>query len=113
VHEYSLVEDLLGRVEQIARERGATTVRSVRIQLGELAGVEPSLFRAAYETFRERTLCAEAALILDLAPARWRCPRCQRLLDAGAVLRCCEVPARLDSGDELILQRVELDIPSG
>jgi len=111
VHEYSLVEELLARVEQIAREKGATSVRSVQIRLGELSGVEPTLLRTAYETFRERTLCANAELTLDLAPAVWACPRCERRFAPGEILRCCEVPARLSSGDELMLQRVELDVP--
>ena len=111
MHEYNLVEDLLGRIAEIAQARGATSVRSVQVRLGELSGVEPTLFRMAYETFRERTLCANAELIIEPAAAIWHCPTCSRVFNAGEILRCCNIPARLVSGDDLILQRVELDIP--
>jgi hydrogenase nickel incorporation protein HypA/HybF len=113
MHEYGLVGELLARVEEIARANGASKVARVRVKLGALAGVEPSLFRAAFETFRERTICAEAELTVIDAPPRWECPRCGRAIPEGTPLRCCGKPARLASGDELLLDRVELSLPEG
>ena len=111
MHEYGLVETLLARVEEIARERSAASVEKVHVRIGDLSGVEPALFRAAYETFRERTICAKAELVILGAPPAWECPRCHRAIESGALLRCCEVPARLVSGDELTLERVEMAVP--
>jgi hydrogenase nickel incorporation protein HypA/HybF len=114
VHEYSLVEALVRRVEEEARRRRATRVHSLRVSLGELAGVDPGLLRTAYETFRAGTLCEEAALELVTFPAAWSCPSCGRDLARGAVLTCaaCGVPARLsERSDALLLDSIDLEVP--
>ena len=53
MHEYSLIQALLERVEAEAKSRRALSVHKVRVRLGELAGVERELFATAYRTFRE------------------------------------------------------------
>jgi len=113
VHEYSIVQALLSRVEAEARRRGATAVRRVRVGVGELAGVDPALLSTAYATFRERTICADAELDLRPLSARWSCPRCELSIAKGAKLRCptCAGPARLLQGDELLLESIDLEVP--
>ncbi len=114
MHEYSLVESLVRRVEEEARRRGATRVHSLKVSVGELAGVDPELFRTAYETFREGTICADAALELLTYPAAWSCPGCGAPIERGAVLTCaaCGVPARPSERSEaLLLESIDLEIP--
>jgi len=113
VHEYSIVQALIDRVEAEARVRGATGVHRLSIRLGELSGVEPELLTTAYDTFRERTLCEHARLDVHLVPARWECPVCRSPLRRGDVLTCrtCGIPARLAEGDEIMLDRIELEVP--
>jgi hydrogenase nickel incorporation protein HypA/HybF len=113
MHEYSVVQALLARVERAARTNGATRVHKLRVSLGELAGIEPELFLTAWETFRERTICAEAPLELQKIDARWGCPRCELGIAKNAALRCtsCGGPAQLLQGDELVLESIELEIP--
>ncbi len=112
VHEYSMVEALLARVEQEARAHGARTVRRLEVRIGELAGVEVELFKTAYATFRAGTSCAAAELALSPVPALWLCPRCEQVIAKGAPLQCprCQVAARLSRGDEIVLDRVELEV---
>ncbi len=114
MHEYSLVQSLVERVEQEARKRGAIAVHRLSVRVGELSGVDPELFRTAYETFREGTICAKAPLALTSVAASWSCPRCAKPIARGGILRCaaCEVPARLDDGgDALTLDGIELEVP--
>ncbi len=114
MHEYSLVQSLVERVEQEARARGAIAVHRLSVRVGELSGVDPELFRTAYETFREGTICANAPLAVASVAATWSCPRCGTPVARGAILRCtaCEVPARLDDGgDALTLDGIELEVP--
>jgi hydrogenase nickel incorporation protein HypA/HybF len=113
VHEYGLIQSLIDRVEAEAHKHGARAVRRLRVRLGELAGVDGALLSAAWETFRERTLCSGAPLELVPVPARWECARCHAPVQRGAILRCpaCASPARLVEGDDLILERIELDVP--
>ena len=46
-------------------------------------------------------------------PALWRCPGCGEGLARGARLHCptCDRPARLAAGDEIVLERIELEVP--
>jgi hydrogenase nickel incorporation protein HypA/HybF len=114
MHEYSLVEALVRRVEEEARRRSALAVHGVSVRVGELSGVDPELFRTAYETFRAGTVCERAALAVRQVEASWSCPRCRRPIPRGAVLACpdCREPARLDDGgDALTLDGIDLEVP--
>ena len=113
MHEYSIVQALIAQVQTQARSRGARAVHAIQVGLGELAGVDATLLSTAYETFRAGSICAGAPLTLRPVAARWSCPRCELAIPAGAPLRCpaCEGPARLVQGDELVLERLELEVP--
>jgi hydrogenase nickel incorporation protein HypA/HybF len=113
MHEFSIVRALLKRVESEARGRGASGVRRVRVRIGELAGVEPELLARAYMLLREPTLCRGADLEVERVPVRWECPQCATGIGAGEVLCCgdCGVPARLAAGDEIVLDRIEMEVP--
>lgn len=112
MHEYSIVQALLQRVEAEARERHASSIARIRVALGELSGVDPELLSSAYGVFRERTLCHGADLEIRAVPARWVCPSCGRSLARGEALRClpCQAPARLAAGDEIVLEQIEMEV---
>jgi hydrogenase nickel incorporation protein HypA/HybF len=113
MHEYSIVQALIERVGDEARARGAGAVHRVSVRVGELSGVDVTLFTTAYATFREQTICAHAALDVEVVPVRWQCPRCAADIVPGQVLRCahCGTAARLAHGDEIVLARIELEVP--
>jgi len=113
MHEWSLVQSLLSRVEEEARKHGAVAVRRLEVSIGELAGVEPALFDSAYELFRTDTLCSNARLEIRYVPARWVCGQCGARVAEGAALWCtgCDGPARLAAGDGIVLERIELEVP--
>ncbi len=112
MHEYSIVAALIERATAEAREHGARAVHRLEVSIGEQAGVEPELLARAYQTFRERTACEGADLVVSTVPARWVCPRCGGEVPRGGPLRCarCDQPARMQSGDEITLDRIELEI---
>ncbi|TMQ12141.1 MAG: hydrogenase maturation nickel metallochaperone HypA [Deltaproteobacteria bacterium] len=111
MHEYSIIAALVDRVRRETEARPGATVRRLHVRIGELSGVEIPLLRTAFETFRERTVCEAADLAIAAVPAEWRCPRCERILPPGALLRCCDRPARLAAGDDIFLDRIELEVP--
>ena len=113
MHEYSIVQALIERVAAEARARGATSVHRLSVRIGELSGVEAELLSTAYDTFRERTICEGAELDLEIVAARWQCPGCGGAIARGAVLTCpsCALPARLVHGDEILLDRIEMEVP--
>jgi hypothetical protein len=34
-----------------------------------------------------------------------------RVIPPGSVLRCCDSPARLAAGDDILLERIEMEVP--
>jgi len=112
VHEYSIVRALLDRVEQEARAHGADSVVSIRLAIGTLSGVEPPLLASAFELARTGTCAEGATLELRTIDPRWVCRDCAREIPTGDALRCsaCGAPARLAAGDEMILERLEMEV---
>jgi hydrogenase nickel incorporation protein HypA/HybF len=112
VHEYSIVQALIDRVHLECDARGGARVVRLWIRIGDLAGVDPDLLATAYDTFRERSICADAPLEIRRVAARWSCPRCGERIATGDVLRCrgCGAPATLSEGDEIILDRIEMEV---
>jgi hydrogenase nickel incorporation protein HypA/HybF len=111
MHEYSIIQSLVDSVAAAVGSREAV-VRRVEIAIGELAGVDCGLLTTAFEVFRDGTLCEQATLTIDRIPARWECSRCGGEVARGGFLHCprCEAPARLACGDEITLQRIELEV---
>ncbi len=112
MHEYSIVGSLLERVCAEARARNAVAVHRLTVAIGAAAGVEPELLSRAYEIFREGTICAGAELCVRRVEEQWACPDCGRPIARGEILRClrCARPAQMVSGDEIILERIEMEV---
>jgi hydrogenase nickel incorporation protein HypA/HybF len=113
MHEYSIVQSLVRRVETEVKTRGAIGVHRLSISIGELSGVDPELLTTAYHTFRGRTVCEDAELDLTIVAARWTCERCGRPMGPNGLLQCevCGGPATLAEGDEIMLDRIEMEVP--
>jgi len=112
MHEYSIVEALVDRVAAEARARHATAVHRLSVRIGELSGVDVGLLTTAFAIFRDRTICESADLEVQSVPARWECPDCGGVVGPGTMLRCvrCGAPARLAAGDEIVLDRIEMEV---
>jgi len=112
MHEYSLVRAMVDRVEQEARARNATAISRLAVRIGAMSGVEPELFASAFTLCREGIL-AGAELQIRRSEAAWACPKCAIAIPVGAVLRCraCDAPAKLVSGDEILLEQIEMEVP--
>lgn len=115
MHEISIVQSLLARVDAEAQRHGARAVARIRLRVGEASGVEPSLLRSAFELCRDGGVAATAELELVAEPVAWRCSRCEQPIEAGTRLTCasCGAPARLVAGDALLLERLEMDVEDG
>lgn len=112
MHEYSIVAALVEQVGQQVAAHGAESVRRVVVSIGELSGVDAGLLASAYDVFREKTICDGAELEIRRVDASWACGSCGRRIERGAILRCteCGSPARLEAGDEIFLERIEMEV---
>jgi hydrogenase nickel insertion protein HypA len=113
MHEYSIVGALVDRVGDEVRRVGATRVLRLHVRLGEQSGVDMGLLATAFETFRGRTVCDGAELVLTPSAVAWSCPKCGAEIPRGEKLRCetCGVGAKMVRGDEIMLERIEMEVP--
>jgi hydrogenase nickel incorporation protein HypA/HybF len=112
MHELSICQSLLTQVNNIAAEHHATSVEKIFLQVGPLSGVEPELLQSAFPIARADTIAAEAELVIQQMPIQVRCKTCHAETTAKANRLLCgecgDWQTELLSGDELLLERVEM-----
>lgn len=115
MHELSVAQALVDQVDDLARQHGAVGVHLIRVRVGPLAGVVADLLATAFPLAAVGSPAETARLELVEAPVRVRCRTCgaetvakPNNLVCGA---CGDWRTEVVSGDELILETVELDIP--
>ncbi|MGR8012051.1 hydrogenase maturation nickel metallochaperone HypA [Streptomyces hypolithicus] len=106
MHEMSIALAVVGQVEEAARAGGATAVTSVRLQVGQLAGVVPDALAFCFELACAGTILEGAELVTEPVDARARCEPCADEWATGMPPQlCCPVcgaaAAELLSGREL------------
>lgn len=111
MHEYGLAASLLRMVLTRARAGGAARVLRVEVRVGAAAGVEVDLLETAWRNVRKGTPCEGATLHVHAVPARWSCALCRIPVAEDSALRCpeCGFPAVMEGGDELLLERFEIE----
>ena len=66
MHELSLMADILRKIEDVARQQGASRVISVRVRLGALSHISADHFREHFEHACRGTVAEHASLIIEL-----------------------------------------------
>jgi hydrogenase nickel incorporation protein HypA/HybF len=116
MHELAVCESLLREAEKVARTHGARAVSCMRLAIGPLAGVEPSLLEQAFSIARTGTVAAGAELAIEWLPLRVRCGSCGAESTATpnrlCCARCADWRTELVSGDEMLLTSLELVLES-
>jgi hydrogenase nickel incorporation protein HypA/HybF len=112
MHEYSIVSALVERAESEARAHHARRIDRLHVRIGALSGVDPQLLMTAFTLFQSGALLRDTELVLRKVEASWKCGACGAPIARGSVLRCprCASPARLTEGDEIVLDRIEMEV---
>ncbi len=114
MHEASLVAALVEQVIALKEEKGAQRITSLRVRIGEFAGVEVEAFRFAYEALKEKVPeLRESVLEIEIVPGRLRCRDCETLFEGDYFTpcpRCQNFNREILSGEELELRQVEMEV---
>jgi len=114
MHELSVCLSILDQVRSIAAERNAGRVQRIELRIGPLSGVEADLLRSAWPMASAGTIAVDADLVIDEAEIVVRCGTCNAETPAIANRLVCgecgDFRTTVISGDEMILQRVELEM---
>jgi hydrogenase nickel incorporation protein HypA/HybF len=65
MHELSLINDLMRKIDAIAREQGARRVVGVKVRLGALSHLSPDHFREHFEAAATGTIAEAAKLDIE------------------------------------------------
>ncbi len=114
MHELSVAQALVEQIENLVLERNADSVTSLRVLIGPLSGVVPDLLAGAFPLAAAGTFAEHATLDLVEAPVRVHCQTCGAETEAAMNRLLCgtcgDWHTQLVSGDELILESVELQL---
>jgi hydrogenase nickel incorporation protein HypA/HybF len=116
MHELSVCQALVEQLESVSAGHGGGRVELVRLRVGPLAGVEAALLRHAFPIAAAGSIAEGAELVIEEAAIMVQCGECggqsevapNRML-CGA---CGGFRVRVISGQELLLESVELAAPA-
>ena len=102
-------------IEEQARLHNAKAVTKVVVGVGRLSGVEPDLLKIAFDTFKERTICEKAELIIEMENLAIRCRECGSETDLGEKLtrkcpNCGSLNTEIIRGQDLYLKSLEFEV---
>ena len=112
MHELSIALSMIEQIEQeAAKHRGE--VRSVRVRIGALAGVDCEALRFAWEIAREGTAFAATQLQIECVPLLIHCPICgaTQTADVQSIFcpTCVTPEQEIVTGRELELTSMEME----
>lgn len=115
MHEISLVQGLFEQLAELAKQNNMTKVVTVTMEIGPLSGVVEDSFRFGFEILaKEEALLQDAELILHSTSVTYRCTGCNTAHEGcterpACCRQCGESFLIAEGGDELILQKVEME----
>ena len=113
MHEMSLCEGVLQVIEENAISQGYTRVKSIWLEIGELAGVELEAMRFSFDVVTRGTLAENARLkIIEVQGQAW-CMKCEKTVSAkqlfSACPQCGSYQLQVTGGNEMIIKELEVD----
>ena len=115
MHESSLVKALLEQVDALKRENNAERVVEIRVCVGQFSGVEPELFRLAFETMVDTSSARGAKLQMSEEALTAQCKECgQEFAIERFRFECpaCDSPTvTVVQGEQLVLESVIMEQP--
>jgi len=115
MHELSVCQALVAQLEAVSAANGGGAVELVRLRIGPLSGIEVPLLARAFPLAAAGTIAEGAELRIEAAPLVVQCNDCGERSDAlpnrmlcGA---CGGFRVRAVTGDEMLLESVELAVP--
>jgi hydrogenase nickel incorporation protein HypA/HybF len=113
MHEMSLTVGIIRVLEQQATAQGYARVKTVWLEIGELAPVDPDALRFCFEAVRHGTLAAAATLEVIRPPGQAYCSVCakpvhvrQRYDDCP---ECGGSILKIVGGDEMRIKELEVE----
>ncbi len=113
MHEFSVVQSLMGLIEENAQQNNAKSVSKVVVKIGKMSGIEPHLLKIAFDTFKEKTICENAQLEIIIQDVIAKCEDCQKefiIKDNRFICPSCSgYNFSIIDGEDMYLMSLELE----
>jgi hydrogenase nickel incorporation protein HypA/HybF len=113
MHEMSLAESVLQIVEDAAQARQFSRVRTVVLEIGSLAAVEPEAMRFCFDAVTRGTLAEDALLEIVETPGAGWCLDCARTVPLQEQFALCPEcgggRVQITAGSEMRVKELEVE----
>ena len=113
MHEMSIAQSLIEIIQEEMIAHGAESLKSVRLQVGQMSAVVPDSLSFCFEVVTDGTDLQGAELIMEVVPLKARCQACGRSFAVEAHVFVCPDcdGAKIDiiEGQELSIIEIEVD----
>lgn len=114
MHEVSICESIVDIIKEEASKQGASRVKSVRLLIGEMAGVVDDSLQFAFEVVTKGTVAEGSSLVIEHSPLTAKCKSCGKEFHIiGYAFSCahCDGPEiEVVSGRELQIEEIDLEV---
>jgi len=113
MHEMSLAESIVQILEDAAREQGYVRVRTVWLEIGQLACVEQESLRFCFDLVTRDGIAHQARLEIIEKPGQGRCLECLAEMPMAAPYGVCPVcgsqSLKVTGGDQMRVLELEVE----
>ena len=113
MHEMSLAESVRQIIEDAAREQGFKRVRTVWLEIGQLACVEQEALRFGFDAVMRGSIAEQARLEIVEKAGQGRCRKCGRKFPLAALYEPCpeceSYDVEVTGGDGMKVRELEVD----
>lgn len=113
MHEMSLAESVLQLMEDAARSQGFARVKTVWLEIGQLAGVEKEALRFCFDVVTHDSIAHEARLEIIDTPGQGWCMQCAITVPIAVLFDACPQcgshQVQVTGGSEMRVKELEVD----
>ena len=113
MHEMSLAENMLQIIEDAAHNQGFTRVKTVWLEIGQLACVEQESLRFGFDVVTRGSVAEQARLEIIEIAGQGRCKKCASDMALAALYEACPncggYEIQVTGGDQMRVKELEVE----
>lgn len=113
MHEMSLAQGVLDILRDSARNQSFSRVKTVWLEIGALAGVDPEAIRFCFDAVTRDTLADGAELDIIHVPGQAWCMQCCQAVEIAARMEACPIcggyKLQVTGGEEMRVKELQVE----
>jgi len=113
MHEMSLAENMLQIIKDAAQQQGFTRVKTVWLEIGQLACVEQESLRFGFDVVTRGSIAEDARLEIIETAGQGRCEKCSQSFLLAALYEACpecgSYDIKVTGGDGMRVKELEVE----